>query len=72
MELISESEITISKSEMAFMDSEEAVQFLIDAGAPANPESAREFINSMDVSNTGSVTFDEFKQAGPCNDMITL
>ena len=60
------------KNKDGMIDSEEAVQFLIDAGAPANAESAREFINSMDVSNTGSVTFDEFKQAGPCNDMITL
>lgn len=46
------------------IDSDEAVQLFVDAGAPSDPESAREFINLMDVTNTGSVTFDEFKQAG--------
>ena len=45
------------------IDSEEAIQLLVDAGAQPDLKLAREIVDSMDVSNTGTVSLDEFKQA---------
>ena len=45
------------------LDSEEAAQLLVDAGGQVDLESAREIVKSMDVSNSGSICWDDFKQA---------